>query len=310
MWDYFRNISDLPYLERKWPKANLEIKRKVSTYIKQAYEYQMVSRKATLLIQPVLTYYSLHNLTKAFLLLRGIDANTNYHGLCKCQPNEVFKLGSVETNEGVFAGLCGAFGHSFDKNEVLTIEDLLMNTIEGDQFLSDYFGGDNHYIKIQWHGTFDGHIKLDLINWKNIANDKDVLNAKINEQTTILQDFSLVAEGEGISLESLQKFDRADFNSQANTFADKYFFQNVYDSFPCWIKLVPTQKSYSPVIAYYALLYILSSYSRYNPDWMNRNVRSVETGSEYLISQIIHNAERIVPNYFINLIQGLNSVYK
>lgn len=310
IWDYFRKISDIPFLNNKWPESSNENRIKISTYIKQAYEYKIASQNVSLLIKPVLTYYSLHNLTKAVLILRGIDVNTNYHGLSKCQPNEILIEGNVLTNDGVFRGLCKAFGHEYQNGEILTIKNLLANTVEGNIFLIEYFSQQTNFLKINWNGTFDGHIKIDLINWKNLALNYEELESNIKENSKILDEFDLKIESDFAFIITKEKYERIDFDKVANELSEKYFTQTVFDQSPDWIKLIPDRIKYHPAISYYALLFILSSYSRYHPEWLNKNIRNLDTGYEFMFDKLIIYSERIFPNLCMNLIRQINCVLK
>ena len=310
IWEYFLQISDLPYLNRKWKEPTHEKRIKVSTHIKQAYEYYNSSQNVSLLTKPVLLYYSLHNLTKAFLELKGVQADLNYHGLCNCTTNEDFLKIHVFTNRGVFSALAGCLGYVFDSKELLSLEDFINNTVEGNQLLSEYFDIPHKYLKIRWDGTFDGFIKLDLLNWKKVVSTQEELNKILLDNTELLEDFVLCNEGEKLFLKSRVKCEKNNFNMLADELAKKYCTETVFCEEPNYIKLIPKSKYFNPALGYYGISFILSSIVRYNPEFVEKYFRTPISSYEFLISKLLELCERILPNLYINIMKDRNVIYQ
>ncbi|ADK79555.1 YaaC family protein [Sediminispirochaeta smaragdinae] len=309
IWDYFLKISDVPFLKRTWPETKIETIKKVSTHIKQAYEYYISSRNVTLLTKPVLIYYSLHNLTKAFIELRGNEDDLNYHGLCNCEIGETILETKAYANDGVFQSLAKCFNYEFDKKEELLITDFIYNTVEGNKLLVDYYGLNSNFINVRWKGNYEGTVELELINWKNITDSYDNLSEIIINNTKLLNDFELFEENEKVCLRSKEKQQGSEMNKLANSLANKYCVYKINEEEPNWINIMKSDKKFCPSLGYYGISYILSSVVRYNPEAVEKYIKIPETSNEFFINKLLEYCERILPNLYINKITNMNLIY-
>ena len=105
IWERILLLGDYHYLSERWKNQTPETITTVSTNIKQAHEYYLASKNATLLTRPLLIYYCFLNLAKAFLYLME-NVPHDFHGLGQTEMSESILVVSIEIkNKGVFSSL-------------------------------------------------------------------------------------------------------------------------------------------------------------------------------------------------------------
>ena len=268
IWSFILRYSDINYLKKVWKNRQDDEYIYVSICLKQAYEYYLASKGQTLNTKPLLLYYSFLSLSKAILFIINDERPPEYHGLCKEQLNKEIKTindlldFSAEINQGVFIKLAEAFDYKVSVGQRLTLGNFLFNTIELSYDLSQYFNKNPGFISPKVSAYINGEIKITFNNILDHKEDSiiDFLTKLLTEFTSESKDSSLIFKSNiGIS-----EIGDKDYDTKATALLKKYFSFSALPDDNYYINI--NEYKMPNLLAYYGIMYILSTIVRYKPD--------------------------------------------
>jgi hypothetical protein len=308
IWSFFLRNSDVNYLKKVWTDRTEVEYIYVSMCLKQSYEYYVASKGLTLNTKPLLLYYSFLNLTKATLFILNDERPPDYHGLCKenlnndlTSANDILEF-SAEINNGVFKKLAEALGFELVLNRRFTLGEFLMNAIELNSDYCNYFSKKPGFIIPKVDAFIDGEIDITISNC--VQNQEDGLGEKMinffNEFSSEFKESSLVLKKKI----ELSKIGDKEYDKKACLLLNKYFSYSVFSDGQYYINVNEDDLRMPNALAYFGIMYILSSIVRYKPDKLHQLINDKDTSVNWLLNKFCSIAERVYPNLMLNLLHG------
>lgn len=298
LWRYWLRYCDGQYLSKEWPGHPEPDMMSIATFIRQAFEYHEAAKVTTYLTRPLLIYYSLHNLAKAFLILKGVPQPPPYHGLANATPAADLLDMTSNVKQGIFSTLASTLGGSVPQDRPFTLREFASNAVELHEALGTYYGERSYYLTPKIVGFTDGHIELRFT--PSIMSLSEV-EALIASFTHLLDDFSAQKDGEVLVLTprvALPPFPAIEKASLA--LLEKHLSYSVLSTDTYFIKVAPPAANVPAAAAYLGAMFQLSSVVRYNPDFLDRYIRSRSTSNEWFFTELCLKAERACPNLLLN----------
>ncbi|ALO17376.1 hypothetical protein L21SP5_03781 [Salinivirga cyanobacteriivorans] len=312
IWSYFLRFSDFNYIKNSWTNRDDCEYIYVTICIKQSYEYYKASLGLSLNTRPLLLYYSFLNLTKATLYIAQDERPPDYHGLCKENIEKDIKSiddildFSAEVNNGVFKKLAELLDFNINLNKRLTLADFLKNSIELNNDYSHYFKQSPSFIIPKVDSFLDGELNITF----NVGFLKDD-SEKINRIKTTFKNFEF--EQNEMNLIFKKKIDLntgqpGEYDKKAWDILKEYFLLSVFNDNKYHMNINDKESLLPNSLAYFGILYILSSIVRYKPDKLHNLIMDRDTSVNWMLDKICSVTERVYPNLMLNLLG--NQFYK
>ena len=300
LWRFWLRYTDFPYLSREWPNHTDEEMTRVATFIRQAYELHSAAEGVTLLTRPLLIYYSLHNLGKAFLLLKNGITPPGYHGLAKVDVKQSLLDVSAETNAGLFLTISEEFGRQLPVGRRITFLELLRNALELEEPLSDYFKEAVLYESAEIEVFYGGKLTVKL---ECDPGQEETLTEKLGASTQLLRDFDATAGAGAVFLypKTILPEKPPELGEAAYALVSPHLsFSVLHSGVKYRIKTALPSEEIPAAAAYLGYMFLLSSLVRYSPDALDRFVTSKKTSTEWFVAELCGKAARVLPNLFFN----------
>jgi len=286
------------------PPVDNELIPFICESIAQAEEFRYSAAASGEHTKPLLTYYSIHNLTKAVL---GLETNRKphaYHGLMKVEPSadDDFLATSALINDGVFAELLSFSNITPMRRQKITINDLLRRC---GYLIREYrLAYEKNSIVIT--PTLDADIQLNDLELRFGKTDEVSEETLTTVFPKLMDQFEFIkTEDNIITLKLKNHVPRGRDNlSNIQEILKNTLSLSVFNHTPYF--LVPCIDSYInwPQEAYlYALSFILGSLVRYYPDYWYKNVIDHKR-NRWVVRKINSIVERVYPNLMLNTMFG------
>ncbi len=284
------------------PPVDKELTPFICESIAQAEEFRHSAAESGEHTKPLLTYYSIHNLTKAVLALELNKKPPGYHGLMRVElpKDEAFPGTSVQMNYGVFSELLSSNKIEPIKNMKITADDLMKRC---GYLIRDYaMAYDKESLVIVPRLSADLYLnEMEL----SFHETKEVAEQNLPTAFPRLMDYFEIIKGETgvLTMKLKDGVPRGDLNSIQKVLKDtltiSIFGHPPYFLVPC------TDSPFNwPQEAYlYALSFILCSLVRYYPDYWYNNIIAHKR-NRWIIRKINSIVERVYPNLMLNIMFG------
>jgi hypothetical protein len=267
-----------------------ELIKYISTRICQAVEFRNASREQTLLTKPLLLYYSMLNLVRAYIAMDQEKMSTTSHGLHFNLNNEILKC-SASIRKGTFLDYLELKGIELPIGTEISLKSALENIIEFKRELLECNTMQLGYIPLALSAYKDGELIATVLeydgnlseNWReefqSIKNDARFENGKI-----------FIKKEEFVDEKRLEDY------------VNKYFLSDLSYLSPnescIWYSYKNRDIKSLPRLCYYFIaFYILSNIVRYEPESMQEIINKKDS-----IFWIINKLQYFGDRYFPQLI--------
>ena len=103
--------------------------------------------------------------------------------------------------------------------------------------------------------------------------------------------------------------DPAEISSQASELLARHFTFSVFESPSYYLNLNKKEKQLHPGAAYFGIMFLLSSISRYEPKYLDQFVNVKETSVNWFFREVCELAERAFPNLLLNRLYNYNLMF-
>jgi hypothetical protein len=288
------------------PPVDSDLLPFISESIVQAQEFRQSASTSGEHTKPLLTYYSIHNLTKALLALETNQKPSGYHGLMRVKlPADGNFLGvSAQLNDGVFCDLLQFNKIATIKNFKITVNDLISRC---GYLIREYrlaYGKQSDVIIPKVSADMGlNELELTFKKIDNIENNWMILFPKLAEHFELVDSSSEYANFK--SRPTIPKGKLEDIQKVINDVLIRSIFMD-----SCLFLLPITNHNLQwPQEAYlYALSFILGSLVRYYPDYWHKHIVGHKR-NRWVIRKINSIVERVYPNLMLNIMYN-NKFYK
>lgn len=310
IWEILLKFTYANNIERYLKENNFEVSedlvQTIAGSFAQAYEYFLLSDKASLQVSPLLLYYGATNLLYGTsCLINGKLLKVKNHGIKLIEPinhgnitNLKFKFS--DSNSGgmsvYFYSLSSSILNLTNTDE-WSIKEVMGSIIETVEDFSNLYGVDQVYVVpltkvllehedffLIKQNFFENDELLELIN-----NIPDFASNYLEPQININQEMIIRRKVNGKFLHQIsftgQKFLSVGHNKNNINVILPYFLN------------------------FCVILFVFGSLCRYNPEIWNPFVQKDTTGEKNLIAKIIRISRRQLPNIVLNLIFGETHVF-
>jgi len=263
-----------------------------------------------------LTYYSILNITKAFLLVRGYDleTNTEFHGLSlNSADTDQLTISKNASNGGIniFHSFAKELGYTVNPNDKISLKDMISNLPEIHEmtfnlgllnkakrkFLPvkiEFISNEKKWTKLSYRICFE---KKHKNNYRVEKFESGILNTKlekseeINEQETFIskQIRNLTHDSDQSWCSNYQELCKEIKEINIRTMLTRMGYKYYLDIQP---------DKYDPLIYSYALMFFIGSVARYRP---SLNEQILEGEYKAVISETMNST----PKQFLYLMTGL-----
>jgi len=144
LWNSLLRFSD-QYILKSVHGLNDDSSIFVSMCMRQAYEYYLSGKAASLQTRPLYIYYCFLNLAKALICIKKGETEFKYHGLCETKfspsyvdPSSILEY-STKVNAGVFQKFAEICGDTISPKTVFTFEKFTNNALEINHDVCEYY---------------------------------------------------------------------------------------------------------------------------------------------------------------------------
>jgi hypothetical protein len=284
------------------PPVDKELIPFICESIAQAEEFRRSAATSGEHTRPLLTYYSMHNLTKAVLALETNKKPIGYHGLMKVElpKNEDFLGTSVQINDGVFSELLSINKIEPIRNLKITADDLMRRC---GYLMREYrFAYEREPSVIV--PQLDAEIRLNELEL-TLRKTNEINDQKL---TTIfprlMNYFELIkTEADVLSFRLKDSNPKRDLAGIQTVIKDTLSL-SVFSHPPYFLVPCTDPRINWPQEAYlYALSFILGSLVRYYPDYWYKNVIANKR-NRWIVRKTDSIVERVYPNLMVNIMFG------
>lgn len=307
LWHLINFAASEETLSSCIPSIDKELMSYICESITQAEEFSNSASTSSIHTKPLLTYYSIHNLTKAMLVMETNKKSIGYHGLMKVDlPEDGNFLGvSVKVNEGVFSNLLSFKGISPIKGLKITVEDLIKRCV---------------YLVNDYRMAYKGN-SIVIFPSLSVDMDWDQIDLCFNKTTEVtemtittllpkLQNyFELIdSEKDTLHFKSKANFPKGN-REEIQKLLPEIFGIGVFSQCPIYlVPCIDLKLDWPQEAILFSLSFILSSLVRYYPDYWYKNVIS-HRRNIWLIKKMDSIIERVYPNLMLNIMFG-NRIYR
>lgn len=100
--------------------------------------------------------------------------------------------------------------------------------------------------------------------------------------------------------------DRDDYFKKAKALFKNYFSFSIYSDESYYININNKDLQLPDAVAYFGIMYILSSIVRYKPDKIYKLINDRDTSINWFLNRVCSIEERVYPNLMLNLLLGQN----
>jgi hypothetical protein len=232
----------------------------------------------------------------------------DYHGLCKenlekeiTSANDLLDF-SAETNNGIFKDLGAKIGVTLNNGQRLSMGDFFSNALELNHDYCLYFSKIPGFITAKVDTYVNGEINI--VFTENILKTETGLAEKLIKK---FEEFSFENQGPTLVFKKrldLKTLGNREFDVQASVLFKKYFSFSVFSGSPYYVNINDDSRRLSNALAFFGIMYILSSVVRYKPDRMYKLLNEKNTSVTWMLSKICSTAERVYPNLMLNLLHN------
>lgn len=306
-WNEILKLRDATFIRKQYNESDIEKVNYVKTCIIQAHEYFEASRNMSLHTKPLLLYYCILNLSKAFIVLETKQMPKKHHGLGNVKYSNNLVNMKADYKYGIFGQLSGMLNINFDKH-TFTLKDFIMSNVDL------YFDAINMYdirksflvpsIKLYTRGDLDIEFhQLSDIEKEKVsscfAKENDFV---LTENTDTKLIYSFKEKIEGIEFE--QKAD------SARIILKRYFDYSILGSEYSFLKIEEPFYPMPKIISYFGILFFLSNLVRYEPHKLDMFLNGKDNSEYWFLNKLCEVSERTIASVFMNAMYGEDIVFK
>jgi hypothetical protein len=177
-----------------------------------------------------------------------------------------------------------------------------MNTLELNFDYCAYFEKKQSFLPT--HIDAYGNGDINIIFSEEIINQYDSLDERFSE---LFKEFACHRKDGTITFVKnleLGANQNKEYDLKATDLLKKYFIFSTYLDQQYYVNVNETEKQMPNTLAYFGILYILSSIVRYKPDKLHKLIDDKDTSVSWMLSKICSVIERVYPNLLLNLLFG------
>ncbi|MEW6144210.1 MAG: YaaC family protein [Thermodesulfobacteriota bacterium] len=309
IWEHILLLGDFHFLSKRWENQSTETITTVSTSIKQAHEYFIASKSATLLTRPLLIYYCFICLAKAVLYLTENKPH-DLHGLGQPEVSESLLDVSVTLkSKGIFPCLAEYLGYKYKSGQQISIEQFVVNVIELIESYERYYNKSGLVITPKVEVFLDGDINIFFESSLFGNKSSEDFRALLERNTNLFDDFQEVENETGIELNIRNPIPKDRLNIDGAALMKKHFSHSVYPDSRYYLNLHDEDIRVPSTLAYLGIMFTLGSIVRYYPKEIDRFLSDKNTSNIWFIQQLCDCAERVFPNLMLNHYYNTNFIF-
>jgi len=300
LWNSLLRFSDLHVLRNTF---NISGDNSIyaSMCLRQAHEYYLTGKTASLQTRPLFIYYCFLNLAKSLICFKKGETEFNYHGLCDTKfpsgytsPSSILEY-STRVNQGVFQRFAELCGDTITQGRKLTLKSFSANALEINHDISAYFQLSSYIVPVFLQDAYPASLLLDIPFAGQDLINEIATNSKIND------DFTLNSSKPD-RLTYYKRWD--DINRESTQMSEivrKHLDFSVLDSRVAYLNINPIQDRMSNAVAYWGIAFLLSNIVRYEPIAISKLV-SGDDSAYSLLNELCNKLMRVFPNIVFNMI--------
>lgn len=304
IWEQILLLSDYHFLSKNLENPTTDIITTISTCIKQAHEYYLASKSASLITRPLLIYYCFLSLVKAVLYLSDKKPD-NLHGLSQpIMANSLLDVSVKIKSKGIFSSLAEFLGYKSKSDARTSLEQFVTNMVELKGAYRRYYGKSESIISPEVEVFMHGDIKIFFKPSVFGNNSREDFKILLEQTTNLFDDFKEVENETCIELNIRNPIPQGHLDSDGVDLMKKHFSYSIYPDYLYYLNLVQQDRRIPSALAYFGSMFILGSVVRYYPNDIDRFLNDQKTSNAWFIHQLCDNAERVFPNLMLNHLFG------
>lgn len=292
MWSRIARYGTTDFLKAHKPTTpNIDWNKYIdyiAVRIKQSVEFRISSKKTSLITSPLVLYYSFLNLTRAFMALGPEIIPSPTHGLTFKKSSDILSS-SAKLTKGTFTDYLTAFGFSWKKDTIVSLQDAFARIIEINHDLRTIKNQFSYIIPVHIKALIRGPLFIHILSpylefpdsWKSEF-------PKLSEKCKLGSDKKSLTITDNKICES---YDSISKYLNDNLYPNLTFIGSAY-----WYLIREVDKSlvFPRAAYYYIAMFILGNIVRYEPELL-LEVSQMNSELGWFAQRFIDIAERFYP---------------
>lgn len=302
-WDELLRLRDISFIKEVSDISDEDKLVFIKTSIIQAHEYFTSSLNMSLNTSSLLLYYSILNLSKAFLVLANNEYPSQHHGLSKVDySGSLLDINCKYTN-GIFGDLARMLDVKIE-SKIFSVSDFMLSNV--DLYFEATISSEHKRSFVVPEICLYTGGSLDVI-FTDIENSEF---ANITKTFEKYDEFKLDNRTESSAIFTLKNtITQENRYDEASSIIEKYFILSTLGSASRYFYINNNVNSLHPLLSEFGVLFILSNIVRYSPQKLDEIINSNNQSKYWLLSKIVEICKRSIPNLFVNLLYGENIVF-